>query len=187
MSKKSKKTRHQKKLKKKTTSDNLEIENFTKSKAEFCFFLTKRRKNTDIETLKRLTMIFTVLAKLYLSTDDIAKIIDELNKRKWRTLTQISEIFTKLSKRWEILFFVKDFYFHDRKNSDNNDFDLFFLKLNENLWKKRKESRTNFDFNEDFKTNKRTFAFFFTHDERKKKNKIWIIKSYLNCLWYSKK
>ena len=84
----------------KTTSNNLEIENLTRSKTKFRFLLlTERRKDTDIETLKRLTIIVTVLAKSYLSTDNIVEIIDELNKRKRRILTQISEIFTKLSKR----------------------------------------------------------------------------------------
>ena len=84
----------------KTTSNNLEIENLTRSKTKFRFLLlTERRKDTDIETLKRLTIIVTVLAKSYLSTDNIVEIIDELNKRKRRILTQISEIFAKLSKR----------------------------------------------------------------------------------------
>ena len=165
---KSKKKRHQKESKKKTTSDNFEIENFTKSKTEFRFFFsTEKRKDTNIETLKRLTMIVTVLAKLYFSTDDIAEIIDESDKRKRRILTQVSEIFTKLSKRW--LSFVRDFYFHDKENNDNNDLDLFFHKFNENFWERQKKSKKNFDFNEDFKTIKKTFSFFFTHDERKKK------------------
>ena len=71
-SKKSKKKQHHMILKSKTSRDQ---------KQNFAFFLTKRRKNTnidtDIETLKRLTMIVTVLARSYLSTDDIAEIIDE--------------------------------------------------------------------------------------------------------------
>ena len=53
-----------KKVEKKTTSNDFEIENFTKSKAKFRFLLlTEKRKNTDIETLKRLTIIVTVLIK----------------------------------------------------------------------------------------------------------------------------
>ena len=88
-----------KRIEKKTTSNDSEIENFTKAKAEFRFLLlTERRRNTDIETLKRLTIIVTKLAKSYFSTNDIVEIIDELKKRKQRILTQISEIFTKLSK-----------------------------------------------------------------------------------------
>ena len=123
-----------KKIEKKTTSNDFKIENLTKAKAEFRFlFLTERRKNTDIETLKRLTIIVTVLAKSYFSTNDIAEIIDELNKAERRVLTQINKIFTKLSKHRKILFLVTDFYFHDKKDSDSNDFDLFFRKLNENL------------------------------------------------------
>ena len=106
-SKKSKKQTKQNKStksKKKTASYDFKIENFTKSQTKFrFFFLTKKRKNTNIntdsETLKRLTMIVTVLTKSYLSTNDIAEFIDELNKRKRRILTQVSEIFTKLSKR----------------------------------------------------------------------------------------
>ena len=91
-------------IEKKTTLYDFEIENFTKLNAEFRFFLlTKERKNTntdtDSETLKRLTMIVTVLARSYFSTNDIAEFIDELNKRKRRILTQINEIFAKLSKR----------------------------------------------------------------------------------------
>ena len=91
-------------IEKKTASCDFEIENFTKSNAEFRFFLlTKKRKNTNIdtnsETLKRLKMIITVLTKSYFSTNDIAEFIDKSNKRKRGILTQISEILTKLSKR----------------------------------------------------------------------------------------
>ena len=72
-------------IEKKTALYDLEIKDFTKLNAKFLFFLlTKKRKNTNIdtniETLKRLTMIVTVLAKSYFSTNDIAKIIDESNK-----------------------------------------------------------------------------------------------------------
>ena len=88
--------------------------------------MTERRKDTDIETLKRLIIIVTVLAKLYLSTNDIAEIIDESNKAEQRTLSQISESFTKLFRYREILFFVKDFHSYDKKRSDNNDLDLLF-------------------------------------------------------------
>ena len=67
------------------------------------FFLTKKRKNTNTDTnsevLRRLTMIVTVLARLYFSTDNIAEFIDESNKRERRILTQVSETFTKLSRR----------------------------------------------------------------------------------------
>ena len=181
-------------IEKKTTSYDLEIENFTKSNAEFRFFLlTKRRKNTntdtDSETLKRLTMIVTVLTKSYFSTNDIAEFIDELNKRKRRILTQISEIFTKLSKRWKILFFERNFHFHDRKNSDSNDrndFDFFFHKFSESIWERRKKRRRIFDFHRNFKTNSKTFSFFFIYDEKKKKIKLKKL-NYLNCLQYSKK
>ena len=140
------------------------------------FFLTKKRKSTNIDTniktLKRWTMIVTILAKSYFSTNDIAEFIDELNKRKRRILTQISEIFTKLSKRWKILFFEKNFHSHDRKDSDSNDkndLDFFFHKFNEDFWKKRKKSKKNIDFHRDFRTSNKTFSFFFTHDEKKKK------------------
>ena len=92
-SKKSKKKQHHMILKSKISRNR---------KQNFAFFLTKKRRNTDIdiniETLKRLTMIVKVLARLYFSTKNIAEIIDELNKRKRRILTQVSEIFTKLSK-----------------------------------------------------------------------------------------
>ena len=159
---KSKRKRHQKNWKKKPTSNDSEIENLTKLKAEFRFlFLTKRRKNTDIETLKRLTIIVTVLTRSYFSTNDIVEIIDELSKRKRRILTQVSEIFTKLSKCWKILFLVRDFHSHDRKNSDNNDLNFFFRRLNENFRKRRKKSRKNFVLNENFKTIIKTFSFFF--------------------------
>ena len=98
-SKKIEKKTTSEKIEKKTTSDDSKIENFTKSKTEFRFlFLTEKRKNTNIETLKRLTIIVTVLTKSYLSTDDIAEIINESSKAKRRTLTQVSEIRTKLSK-----------------------------------------------------------------------------------------
>ena len=85
-------------------SYDLEIEDFTRSNARFrSFFFAKRRRDTntdtDSETLRRLAMIVTVLIKSYFSTDDIAEFIDESEKRKRRTLTQVSEIFTKLSKR----------------------------------------------------------------------------------------
>ena len=100
------KTRHSNKKIDETdkASYDLEIENLTKSNAEFRFFLlTKKRKDTNTdtnsETLRRLTMIVTVLARSYFSTNDIVEFIDESNKRKRRTLTQVSEIFTKLSKR----------------------------------------------------------------------------------------
>ena len=169
------------KIEEKTTSYDFEIKNFTKSKTEFrFFFLTKRRKNTNIdtniETLKRLTMIVTVLTKSYFSTNDIAEIIDELNKRKRRILTQVSEIFTKLSKRWKVLFLERDFHSHDRKNSDSNDsndFKFFFHRFNENFWERRKKSKRNFDFHENFKTNSETFSFFF-HSWWKEKEKIKI-------------
>ena len=87
-----------KKIRKKTTSNDSKIENFTKAKAEFFLFLTEKRKNTNIETLKRLAIIITELTKSYFSTDEIAEIIDELNKRKRRNLSQINEILTKLFK-----------------------------------------------------------------------------------------
>ena len=131
------------------------------------FFLTKKRKNTNIdtniETLKQLTMIVTILTKSYFSTNDIAEFIDELNKRKRRILTQISEIFTKLSKRWKVLFFEKDFHFYDKKDNDsndNNDLDFFFHKLNENLWKKRKKSKKISIFIEILKRTAKRFRFF---------------------------
>ena len=74
-------------MKKKTTSNDFEIENFTKSKAKFrFFFLTEKRKDTDIKTLRRLTIIVTVLTKSYFSTNDIAESIDESNKAKRRAL-----------------------------------------------------------------------------------------------------
>ena len=100
---------------------------------------------TNIETLKRLTISVTVLAKSYFSTDCIAEIIDESNKAKRRTLSQISETFTKLLKYREILSFVKDFYSHDRKSSDSNDFDLFFLKIQrKSLTKTTKRQKSRF-------------------------------------------
>ena len=123
-SKKSKKRQHHMILRSKISRNQ---------RQNFAFFLTKKRKNTnidtDIETLKRLKMIVTVLIKSYFSTNDIAEFIDELNKRKRRILTQISEILTKLSKRWKVLFFERNFHSHDKKNSDSNDsndFDFFF-------------------------------------------------------------
>ena len=163
-SKKSKKKQHQLILKSKISRNR---------RQNFAFFLTKKRKSTDIdtdiETLRRLTIIVTVLTKSYFSTDDIAEIIDELNKRKRRILTQVSEILTKLSKRWKILFFEKDFYFYDRENNDNNDLDFLFRRFNENLWKRRKKSRKKFVLNENFTTISETFSLFLIHDERKKK------------------
>ena len=133
-------------------------------------------------------MIVTVLTKLYFSTDDIAEFIDELNKRKRRILKQVSEIFTKLSKRWEILFFERDFHFHDRKDSDSNDrknsdnhdrkdsdsndrndFDFFFHRLSEDFWEKRKKRKRILDFHRNLEKDSRTFSFFITHDEQKKK------------------
>ena len=164
-----KKTKSEK-VEEKTTSDDSEIENLTRSKAEFrLLLLTEKWRNTNIETLKWLTRIVTVLTKSYFSTNDIAEIIDELNKAKRRILTQVSETFTKLSKYRKVLFLKKDFHSHDRKDSESNYFDFFFRKFNENFWKRRKESRKNFVLNESFKTIKETFLLFFIFSERKKK------------------
>ena len=116
-SKKSKKTQHKINLKSKIRQKRKQI---------FFLLLTEKRKNIDIETLKRLTIIVTKLTKLYLSTNNIAEFINELNKAKRRILSQISETFTKLFKYREILFLVKNFHFHDKKNSDKIDFNLFF-------------------------------------------------------------
>ena len=157
-----------KKIEKNTTWEKSEIENSTETKAEFFFlFLTKRRKNTNIETLKQLAIIFTVLTRSYFSTDDIAEIIDELSKAERRILTQISETFTKLCKYRKVLSLVRDFHFHDRENSDSNDLDFLFRRLNESLWQRREKSR-NLVFHEDFRTNRQTFSLFFIHDERRK-------------------
>ena len=97
------KTRHLKKSTKQTKYHTILKSKISRNQTQNFFFLTKRRKNTNIdtdsETLRRLTMIVTVLTKSYFSTDDIAEFIDELNKRKRRILTQVSETFTKLSKR----------------------------------------------------------------------------------------
>ena len=132
----------------------------------FFLLLTERRKDTDIEALRRLAIIVTILTKLYFSTDDIAKIIDELNKAKRRILLQISETLTKLFKYREILFFMRDFHFYDRKNNDSNDLDFFFWRFKENFWQRRRKNRY-FVFDEDFKTSRKTFSLFFTHDEKK--------------------
>ena len=122
-----------KRVEKKTTSDDFEIENLTKSKAEFRFLLlTERRKDTNIETLKRLTIIVTVLTRSYLSTNNITEIIDESNKAERRALTQVSETYTKLTKYRKILSLVRNFHSHDRE-SDSNDLDFLFQKFNENL------------------------------------------------------
>ena len=107
-------------IEKKTASYDLEIENLTKLKTEFRFFLlTKKRKNTNIdtdsETLKRLAMIVTVLTRLYFSTNDIAEFIDELNKRERRILTQISEIFTKFVETLKSFIFWKKLSFSRQK------------------------------------------------------------------------
>ena len=98
------KTRHSKKSTKQTKNHTILRSKISRDQTQnFFFLLTKRRKNTNTdtnsETLRRLTIIVTVLAKSYFSTDDIAEFIDKSNKRKRRILTQVSEIFTKLSKR----------------------------------------------------------------------------------------
>ena len=165
-------------IEKKTASYNFEIENFTKSKTEFRFFLlTKKRKDTNIdtnsETLKRLTIIVTVLAKSYFSTNDIAEFIDELNKRKRRILTQISEIFTKLSKRWKILFFERNFHFYDRKNSDSNDkhdFNFFFTDSTKISEKNERKAEKFSIFIEILKRAVKRFRFFSLMMKRKRKN-----------------
>ena len=88
-------TKHQKKSKKSNKKQHhmiLRSRTSRNRKQNFAFFfLTKKRKNTNIdtniETLRRLTMIVTVLARSYFSTDNIAEVIDELNKRERRILT----------------------------------------------------------------------------------------------------
>ena len=86
------KTRHSKKLTKQTKRYTILKSKTSRNQTQnFVFFLTKRRKNTNTntnsETLKRLTMIVTVLTRSYFSTNNIAEFIDELNKRKRRILT----------------------------------------------------------------------------------------------------
>ena len=137
--------------------------------------IRKILKNIKIETLKRLTIIFTDSTKLYLVIFEISKFTeskDELDKTtKSRVVSQVNKILANLFKYRKVLFLTKDFNFHSRKSRNSNNFRLFDEKLNDRFEKRRSRNKKNLivDDLRNFSKNK-TFKFLDDHFSQKRKN-----------------